>query len=152
MRIRGGAAAAGALLGAALLAGCAQTVPESSASASPTRTSASPSGTSSVCADAAALQRSVAQLQDLDLLAEGTDAARRDLQQVQQDVTRLVDSARTQSAAVVARVESDIAAIQASMASAAATPSAAAAQEIRTQVSALDEDARTLIEEATNGC
>jgi hypothetical protein len=137
---------------AALLTGCAQAVPESSASASPTVTSASPTGSADVCADAAALQRSIAQLQDLDLVAEGTDAAKRDLQQVQQDLTRLVDSAQTQSAAVVARIESDIAAIQASLAGGAATPSAAAITDIRTQVSALDQDARTLIEEVTNGC
>ena len=156
MRIRVGAAGAGALLVAALLTGCAQSVPASSASASPTATTsaASPSGsaTTSVCGDAAALQQSIAQLQDLNLVADGTTAAKQDLQQVQQDVTRLVDSAKTQSAKVVSQVESDIASIQSTLGTAAATPSPSTVAQVRTEVSALDQDARTLIEEVASGC
>lgn len=164
IRRRRTAWAGGLLLTATFaLAGCGQSAPSSganvsgvaSSSAAPT-SMASPGGSANpaVCRDVAQLRASIAALKDVQVVKQGTDAAKQALTRVQQDFTTLVQTAHDQASAAVAKIQADAAAVRAAIAAAGSgsTPSAQELAVIRARVGVLVQDTKSLIEEVGAGC
>jgi hypothetical protein len=142
MRTR--AAAVGTVFLLAGLSGCS--------SGSDAETAAPTSSGAAVCASADDLRGSLADLGDVQVVQQGTDAMDQAWTTVQDDWAKFADDARAQHADQVDGVQADVDAVQAAVDTARADPNAGTLGTLASEVRTLLQDAGALVDEVGATC
>lgn len=105
-----------------------------------------------VCTSADDLRTSLAALQDVDVVQEGTGALDEAWTTVRSDWAQLADDARAQHADQVDGVQADVDAVQSAVETAQATPSSETLGAVASAVGVLLQDAGALVDEVSSTC
>ena len=140
--IRGGVVGALAAVAVLAVGGCSSSDAASPAAASET----------DLCVSADALRSSVAELRDVQVVENGTEALRRAFAEVGDDVDRLADQARGEFSDQVSGVQSAAGDLGTAIDALVSAPSAAALVDARSAVRTLVAEADALLGDVRSSC
>jgi hypothetical protein len=151
-------AAAIALATAAGVAACATSGSSgspsnsSSNSSSARPTTASPAQNAALCSSAAHLRASLAALQQVDVVHQGTSALVQAITPVKNDVAALADAARNQYSQQITTLQNDSKAVQAAVEQAKASPTAHTVGAVATAARTLVKDGQAVLASVGSSC
>jgi hypothetical protein len=136
------------------LAACGSDASDTADAGAATSAPASPAATagSQLCADADAVQASLAQLTGTEILKDGTDALRTNFTAFESSVQTLLASARTDFAAESDAVRSSVEALKTAIGSLTDSPSVADAAAVAAALKPVQESVSTLVTSVKGAC
>jgi hypothetical protein len=114
--------------------------------------SSSGSDGTDLCGSADALRSSIGDLQDVQVVQDGTEALQQAFSKVGDDVDRLVDDAGKQYSGQVDKVKSSVGEVRTAIDSLGASPTTATLTAAGTAVRTLVQDAGVLLDDVSSSC